>query len=179
MEDDIQNYLSTVMFRGTPCILIIRLLTWLQNTMKTERLSCTHAFPSRGVRGGAAPPAPSTLAPLRGWRGAPMGEALLILHLIAFPFLRPGTVAYLGGNSPVAPPTTLKSNTWQLQRLRICLNSLLIQGERILHYTRCTMTESRLNDLALKALQPKRLSELSTEKSHWNVRASKSLKIVA
>ena len=65
----------------------------------------------------------------------------------------------------------LKSNTWQWQRLRICLNSLLIQEERsfsllkrILHYTRCTMTESRLKDLALKALHPKRLSELSTEK---------------
>ena len=36
--------------------------------------------------------------------------------------------------------------------------------ERILHYTRCSMTESRLNDLALKALHPIRLSELSTEK---------------
>jgi len=36
--------------------------------------------------------------------------------------------------------------------------------KRILHYTRCTMTESRLNDLALKALNPIRLSELSTEK---------------
>ena len=36
--------------------------------------------------------------------------------------------------------------------------------KRILHYTRCTMTESRLNDLALKALHPIRLSELSTEK---------------
>ena len=50
----------------------------------------------------------------------------------------------------------LESNTWLWQRLRICLNSLLLQGEksfsllkRILHYTRCTMTESRLNDLAL------------------------------
>ena len=80
----------------------------------------------------------------------------------------------------------LKSNTWQGQRLKICLNSLLMQGEkslsllkRILHYTRCTMTESRLNDLALKALQPKRLSELSTEKNHWNVCASKSQKIEA
>ena len=31
-------------------------------------------------------------------------------------------------------------------------------------YTRCTMTESRLNDLALIALHPIRLSELSTEK---------------
>ena len=65
----------------------------------------------------------------------------------------------------------LKSNTWQWQRIRISLNSLLIQGEksfsllkRILHYTRCTMTESRLNDLALIALHPTRLSELSTEK---------------
>ena len=49
--------------------------------------------------------------------------------------------------------------------------SLLIQGERsfsllkrILYYTRCTMTESRLNDLALIALHPTRLSKLSTEK---------------
>jgi len=32
-----------------------------------------------------------------------MREALLILHLLAFPFLRPSTVAYLGGSSPVAP----------------------------------------------------------------------------
>ena len=39
-----------------------------------------------------------------------------------------------------------KSNTWPWQRLRICLNSLLKQGEksfsllkRILHYTRCTI----------------------------------------
>ena len=36
--------------------------------------------------------------------------------------------------------------------------------KRILYYTRCTMTESRLNDLELKALHPIRLSELSTEK---------------
>ena len=36
--------------------------------------------------------------------------------------------------------------------------------KRILHYTRCTMTESRLNNLALIALHPIRLSELSTEK---------------
>jgi len=48
-----------------------------------------------------------------------MGEALLILHLLAFPFLRPGRVAYLRGSSPVAPPgkykikrkLRLKSNT--------------------------------------------------------------------
>jgi len=33
--------------------------------------------------------------------------------------------------------------------------------KRILPYTRCTMTESRLNDLGLKALHPIRLSELS------------------
>ena len=38
--------------------------------------------------------------------------------------------------------------------------------KRILHYTRCTMTESRLNDLALIAFHPIRLSELSTEKKH-------------
>ena len=36
--------------------------------------------------------------------------------------------------------------------------------KRILHYTRCTMTEIRLNDLALMAFHPTRLSELSTEK---------------
>jgi len=28
-----------------------------------------------------------------------MGEALLILHLLAFPFLRSGTVVYQGGSS--------------------------------------------------------------------------------
>ena len=32
--------------------------------------------------------------------------------------------------------------------------------KRILYYTRCTMTESRLNDLALIALHPIRLSEM-------------------
>ena len=37
--------------------------------------------------------------------------------------------------------------------------------KRILHYTRWIMTESRLNDLALRALHPIRLSELSTEKN--------------
>ena len=116
-----------------------------------------------------------------------MGEALLILHLLAFLFLRPGTLAYLGGRIVLLPPQKkisgeallppgkykikrklrLKSNTWQWQRLRICLNSLLIKGEksfsllkRIIHYTRCTMTESRLNDLALIALHPIRLSAL-------------------
>ena len=147
------------------------------------------SYEQRCTRGAAPPLSPLRLPPLRGWEGAPMREALLILHLLAFPFLRPGTVAYLGGSSPVAslgvpdgalpPPGKynikrklhLKSNTGQWQRLRICLNSLLIQGEksfsllkRILHYTRCTMTESRLNNLALKALHPTRLSELSTEK---------------
>ena len=125
------------------------------------------------TRGGARPLAPSTRAPpLRGWVGAPMGEALLILHLIAFPFLRSGTGVYLRGVVVLLPPLgvpkikikrklRLESNTWHWQRLRICLNSLLIQGEksfsllkRILHYTRCTMTESRLNDLALIALHP-------------------------
>ena len=72
------------------------------------------------------------IAPLRDIAGAPMREALLILHLLAFPFLRPGTVAYLGGSSPVSRPLgvphgalpppgkykikmklRLKSNTWQ------------------------------------------------------------------
>ena len=155
--------------------------------MKTERLSSLalmHSHP--GVYEGGPRPPPLRLPPLRGWEGALMREALLILHLLAFPFLRPGTVAYLGGSSPIAPPPgssrrgtapppgkykikrklRLKSNTWQWQRLRNCLNSLLIQGvrsfsllKRILHYTRCTMTESRLNDLALKALHPKRLPE--------------------
>ena len=132
------------------------------------------------TRVGALPRPPLRVPPLRGWEGAPMREAFLILHLLAFSFLRPGTVAppeFQAGHCP--PPgkykikrkLRLKSNTWQWQRLRICLNSLLIQGERsfsllkrILHYTRCTMTESRFNDLALKALHPKRLSELSTEK---------------
>ena len=41
----------------------------------------------------------------RGVRGgAPMGEALLILHLLAFPFLRSGTVVYLGGAVVLLPP---------------------------------------------------------------------------
>jgi len=46
-----------------------------------------------------------------------MGEALLILHLLAFPFLRSGTVVYLGGgSSSLAPPgssknTKLKGNS--------------------------------------------------------------------
>ena len=33
-----------------------------------------------------------------------MGEAILILHLLAFPFLKPGTVAYLGGAVVLLPP---------------------------------------------------------------------------
>ena len=33
-----------------------------------------------------------------------MGEAILILHLLAFPFLRPDTVAYLGGVVVLLPP---------------------------------------------------------------------------
>ena len=49
---------------------------------------------------------------------------------------------------------------------------------RILHYTRCTMTESRLNDLQLKALPYKAVWALYW-KNHWNVCASKSQKIVA
>ena len=53
--------------------------------------------------GGAGPPRPLYACPPERLRGAPMREALLILHLLAFPFLRPGTVGYLGGSSPVAP----------------------------------------------------------------------------
>ena len=33
-----------------------------------------------------------------------MGEALLILHLLAFSFLRSGTVAFLGGAVVLLPP---------------------------------------------------------------------------
>ena len=51
------------------------------------------------------------IAPLRDIAGAPMREALLILNLLAFPFLRPGTVAYLGGSSPVAPPGSSRRGT--------------------------------------------------------------------
>ena len=36
--------------------------------------------------------------------------------------------------------------------------------KRILHNTRCTMTESRLNDHTLMALHPTKLSELYIEK---------------
>jgi len=47
-----------------------------------------------------------------------MREALLILHLLVFPFLRPGTVAYLGGSSPVAPPGSSRRGIappWKIQ----------------------------------------------------------------
>ena len=57
--------------------------------------------------GGACPrpkPPPSRVRPERlMW--APMGAALLILHLLAFPFLRPGTVAYLGGQQSSSSPS--------------------------------------------------------------------------
>ena len=38
MEDDIQNYLSTVMFRGTPCIfeIIIQNIFSKENKMRTN-----------------------------------------------------------------------------------------------------------------------------------------------
>ena len=49
-----------------------------------------------GVRGGPFPP-PTRAPPERLRGGHPWGEALLILHLLAFPFLAPSTVAYLGG----------------------------------------------------------------------------------
>ena len=52
---------------------------------------------------GGRPPPPSTRAPPERLRGA-MEEALLILHLLAFPFLRPGTVTYLSGSVVLLPP---------------------------------------------------------------------------
>ena len=60
---------------------------------------------------------PPTRAPPERLRGAPMREALLILHLFAFPFLRPETVAYLGGSSPLAPPGSSKGAfpPWKIQ----------------------------------------------------------------
>ena len=58
-----------------------------------------------GVREGAAPPPFTRAAPWEAeGRGAPMGEALLILHLLAFSFLRSGTVAFLGGAVVLLPP---------------------------------------------------------------------------
>ena len=139
---------------------------------------------SSGVRGGAAPPCPLyACPPLRG--GTHEGgsfnitSACISLSQARHSGLPRGAVVLLpplGVPGGALPPgkykikRKLRLNTWQWQRLRICLNSLLIQGERsvsllkrILHYTRCTMTESRLNDLALKALHPIRLSELSTK----------------
>jgi len=40
-----------------------------------------------------------------------MGEALLILHLLAFPFLRSETVVYLGGAVVLLPPPGSSKNT--------------------------------------------------------------------
>jgi len=56
-----------------------------------------------------------------------MREALLILHLLSFPFLRPGTVAYLGGSSAVAPPGSSRRGTappgkYKIKR-KLCLKS--------------------------------------------------------
>jgi len=48
-----------------------------------------------------------------------MREALLILHLLAFPFLRPGTVAYLEGSSPVAPPLGVPDGALPLGKYKI------------------------------------------------------------
>jgi len=47
-----------------------------------------------------------------------MGEAHLILHLLAFPFLRPGTVAYLGGAVVLLPPLGVLGRApppWKIQ----------------------------------------------------------------
>ena len=51
------------------------------------------------IGGGSSP-----LAPPDRLRGAPIGDALLIIHLLAFSFLRPGTLAYLGGGAVVLLP---------------------------------------------------------------------------
>jgi len=49
-----------------------------------------------------------------------MGEDLLILHLLAFPFLRPGTVAYLGGGSSfLAPPGSSRRGTAPLENTKL------------------------------------------------------------
>ena len=120
---------------------------------------------SGAYEGGAAPP--STHAPPERLMGGIHGEGSsnITSACISLPQVRHSGLPR-GDSSHLAPwefqkykikrKHRLKSNTWQWQRLRICLNSLLIQGEksfslikRILHYTRCTMTESRLNDLAL------------------------------
>ena len=138
---------------------------------------------SMAYEGGGRPTQPPSLRvpPWEADWGHPWGSsfnitsACIYLPQVRHSGVQRGAVVLL----PPCPPgkykikrkLRLKSNTWQWQRLRICLNSLLIHGEksfsllkRILHYTRCTMTESRLNNLALIALHPKRLSELSTEK---------------
>jgi len=75
---------------------------------KTWRSNSSGAY-----EGGRAPPAPLyACPPPERLKGAPMGEALLILHLLAFPLLRPGTVAYLGGgSSPLAPPGSSRRGT--------------------------------------------------------------------
>jgi len=74
--------------------------------------------PQGRTRGGAAPPAPLYACPPERLKGAPMGEALLILHLLAFPFLRPGTVAYLGGAVVLLPPLGVPGGAlspWKIQ----------------------------------------------------------------
>ena len=48
-------------------------------------------------RAKGGPRAPLRVPPWEAEGGASMGVALLILHLLAFPFLRSGTVVYLGG----------------------------------------------------------------------------------
>ena len=134
----------------------------------------------RGVLGGGrASPPPSTCAPPERLRGGTHegGSFNITSACISLPQARHSGVTrgqysccppweFQAGHCPpgkykIKRKLRLKSNTWQWQRLRICLNSLLIQGEksfsllkRILHYTRCTMTKSKLNDLALIALHP-------------------------
>jgi len=70
-------------------------------------------FSQGRTRGGAAPPRPPLrVPPPERLRGASMGEALLILHLLAFPFLRSCTVVYLGGAVVLLPP-------WEFQKYKI------------------------------------------------------------
>ena len=115
----------------------------------------------QGRTRGGRPRPPLHLPPWEAEGGTNGGGSFNITSAcISLPQARHSDI-YRGGPAPpgkykIKRKLRLKSNTWQWQRLRICLNSLLIQGEksfsllkRILHYTRCTMTESRLNDLAL------------------------------
>ena len=129
----------------------------LINSAETLRRIQRQRNNTRGVRGGPDPPPPLRVPSPERLRGDSFN---ITSACISLPQAR-HSLAYLGGCIPVAPlgvpggalpppgklkikrKLRLKSNTWQWQRLRICWNSLLIQGERsfsllkrILHYTR-------------------------------------------